>query len=79
MRFGVLALMLAGLLAVALAPSASARPGPEPQCMPYYSEQRVGPVTIIRRDSCHAEYYLCGRPIGEALAAEHPLDCVTTT
>jgi hypothetical protein len=47
--------------------------------MPYYSEQHVGPVTIIRRDSCHAEYYLCGRPIGEALAAEHPLDCVTTT
>jgi hypothetical protein len=78
MRFGTLALMLAGLLAVAFAPSASARPGPEPQCLPYYSEQHYGPVTVIHRDSCHTEYYLCDRQVGEALAAEHPLDCLTT-
>jgi hypothetical protein len=76
MRFGTLALMLAGLLAVAVAPTVGARPT-EPQCLQYYSEREVGPVKIVSRDSCHTEYYLCDRTLGEAIDA--PLDCMMTT
>jgi hypothetical protein len=78
MRFAILAcLMLAGLTAVAALPAASAQPG-GPQCLQYYSEREVGPVKIVSRDSCHTEYYLCDRHLGDAVQAEHPLDCMTT-
>jgi hypothetical protein len=38
--------------------SASA-PAYEPQCMYYYHETSIGPVTHVQRDSCHSETYVC--------------------
>ena len=32
---------------------------PEPNCMDYYYEVSVGPVTHVQRDSCHSENYVC--------------------
>ncbi|MEA3203048.1 MAG: hypothetical protein QOI63_718 [Thermoplasmata archaeon] len=78
MRFGPAALMLAGLVAVAALPAVAAAP-PEPQCLQYYSEREVGPVKVVSRDSCHTTYSLCGRTLGDALAAPQPLDCLAIT
>lgn len=66
-------LMLTALAVVAL--PAQAAPD-EPMCMPVYSKTTIGPITIVRRDSCHAEYYVCDRTPGEALDSPTPLDCV---
>jgi hypothetical protein len=43
-----------GLLAIAIAvtPPAAAQPGPE--CMPVYQEHHLGPISIIRPNSCEA-------------------------
>jgi hypothetical protein len=81
MRALLLAASMLALLSF-LALSATADPGigpGEPQCMYYYHETHIGPVTIINRDSCHSEYYLCGRSVGDALANEHPLDCMVVS
>ena len=31
----------------------------EPECLYYYRETQVGPVTHVQRDSCHSETYVC--------------------
>ena len=64
------ALLLAGLVLLTLlatVPFGSAAP-PEPQCMDVYSRTDVGQLSIVRRDSCHVEFYWCpvqGAPISE--------------
>ncbi|MEA3136682.1 MAG: hypothetical protein QOC71_963 [Thermoplasmata archaeon] len=39
--------------------TSSAAPQSEPNCLDYYSEWSVGPLTHVSRDSCHSENYLC--------------------
>jgi hypothetical protein len=64
------ALILAALVLLAIlsvVPSGDAKPL-DPQCMPVYSRTDVGQLSIVRRDSCHAEYYWCpyeGAPVTE--------------
>ncbi len=41
-----------GLLLTFVAAPAEAEPIPTMYCMPVYSEEHVGPVTVVRRDSC---------------------------
>lgn len=81
MRTLAITLTLLGIAAALLTPTATASglPGGDPQCMQYYHKTTIGPITIVNRDSCHSEYYLCDRTLGDATQAEHPLDCITTT
>ena len=64
------ALILAALVlltVLAIVPTSDAKPL-DPQCMPVYSRTDVGQLSIVRRDSCHAEYYWCpyeGAPVSE--------------
>ena len=65
------ALILASLVLLtalaSLAPAGAAEPL-DPQCMPVYSRTDVGQLSIVRKDSCSAEFYWCpseGAPISE--------------
>lgn len=67
------------LVTVLAALPAHAQPVPDvppSQCMPVYSETEIGPVKIVRPDSCTVRVYVCDREGGAILEAEKPLDCV---
>lgn len=74
--FAITAAFLTLAVLAAMPADAKPLPGGEPQCMQVYQEYDLGPVRIVRRDSCHTEYYVCGRTPGEAAAAPNPLDCL---
>jgi hypothetical protein len=57
----LLAAALLLLAAVAIAPAADASP---PNCYEQYSQTTVGPVTVIRRNSCDpGTVYFCGHNV----------------
>ena len=59
--------LLASFVLLAL-PSASATP-PQPICYDQYSKTTVGPVTIIRRNSCDGAHVLvCNKDVLDFLA-----------
>lgn len=61
MRRILIATTLVLLTAMAFTPAAEAQG--DPQCMPVYQEYEIGPVKVVRRNTCSVEVYAFGEPI----------------
>jgi hypothetical protein len=54
------------LAALAVVPAAEADAIPSPDCMPVYSRTDVGPIAVVRPNSCTVRVYECpyqGAPV----------------